>query len=97
MSKKLFTWFAVQLYIVALIGVGWLAEHGIDYYLLPLKDRPHDVMHTLLKPGGLWGHGYGIIGSSMILLLFIYSLRKRNFLGLRFGKIKNWLKPDFNS
>ena len=48
-------------------------------------------MHEYLKPGGVWGHGLGILGSAMMLLLFLYSVRKRQLFGLRFGKIGYWL------
>jgi hypothetical protein len=48
-------------------------------------------LHSNLKPSGVLGHGLGIIGSSMMLLLFLYSARKRNKFGLRFGRIGRWL------
>lgn len=64
---------------------------GFDYYILPLTERPHSELHRAFKPGGEWGHGLGILGSSMLLLLFLYSARKRNLLGLRFWKIRYWL------
>lgn len=91
MKRRLFRLFMVHLYILSFLALGYLLYWGTDYYLLPLNARPHAEMHTVLKPGGLWGHGYGVIGSSMILLLFLYSLRKRQMLWLRFGKIRNWL------
>ncbi|MCP4703218.1 MAG: DUF3810 domain-containing protein [candidate division Zixibacteria bacterium] len=91
MRNRIFNWFMVHLYIFSLAGLVFLLFWGMNYYQLPLLERPHDTLHLLLKPGGLWGHGYGMIGSAMILLLFLYSLRKRNFIGLRFGKIRNWL------
>jgi len=91
MKNRGFKWLMVHLYIFSLAGLALLLIWGLNYYLLPIQERPHSTLHLLLKPGGLWGHGYGIVGSSMILLLFLYSLRKRNFIGLRFGKIRNWL------
>ncbi|MFQ5823041.1 MAG: hypothetical protein ACE5JB_03200 [bacterium] len=68
-----------------------VAVKGYDYYRLPLEDRPHSSLHAFWKPSGVWGHGLGILGSSMMLLLFLYSARKRNLFGLRFGKIRYWL------
>lgn len=73
-----------------LLAVG-VAITGLEYYLLPLEERPHSDFHESLKPGGTWGHGLGILGSSMLLLLFLYSARKREKFGLRFGSMKNWL------
>ncbi len=64
---------------------------GLPYYLLPLGERPHTDMHTQLKPAGIWGHGLGIIGTAMVLLLLLYSARKRLLMGLRFGKLRRWL------
>lgn len=65
--------------------------HGSGYYQMALEQRPHSPLHATLKPGGSWGHGLGILGSSMMLLLFLYSARKRQVCGLRFGKVRNWL------
>jgi len=64
---------------------------GLPYYLLPLAERPHTDMHAQLKPAGIWGHGLGIIGTAMVLLLLLYSARKRLLLGLRFGTLRRWL------
>lgn len=91
MSGKLFKSFLGLLYFVSVIVIIYLALVGMQYYLTPVIERPHADMHTLLKPGGEFGHGYGVIGSAFILLLFLYSLRKRAFLGLRWGNIRKWL------
>lgn len=79
------------LYTVSLWFIIIIAVKGKDYYKLPLHARPHSSLHADLKPGGVWGHGLGILGSTMMLLLFLYSARKRNLFGLRFGKIRYWL------
>jgi hypothetical protein len=79
------------MYGVGLVCVAALLLRGYEYYMLPLVERPHSVWHNYLKPGGLWGHGLGIWGSTLMLLLFLYSARKRQLFGLRFGKIRYWL------
>lgn len=79
------------LYTAGILAAGALFLQGIDYYRTPLVERPHAERHTELKPGGIVGHGLGILGSGMIMLLFIYSLRRRTLLGLRFGDIGKWL------
>ena len=79
------------LYLSGLAVLIYAAWYGWDYYWLPLQERPHEALHSALKPGGLIGHGLGIIGSSMILLLFLYSARKRGKLGLRHGRMSRWL------
>lgn len=79
------------LYTVSILFAAGVILKGYGYYSLPVEMRPHSALHQALKPGGLWGHGLGILGSSMVLLLFLYSARKRSLFGLRFGRIKNWL------
>ncbi|MFQ5603736.1 MAG: hypothetical protein ACE5HS_10750 [bacterium] len=79
------------LYAVSILFAFAVIIKGYEYYHLPLELRPRSPLHKTLKPGGIWGHGLGILGSAMILLLFLYSARKRQFCGLRFGKIRYWL------
>lgn len=81
----------IILYATGFLFALMVAAKGLGYYGLPLGQRPYSDLHRTLKPGGLWGHGLGILGSSMLLLLFLYSARKRNVLGLRFGKMSYWL------
>jgi len=91
MKRSLLYRILVVLYILAFTFAGIVAIVGWKYYALPLQERPHHALHPFLKPGGLWGHGMGIVGSSMILLLFLYSARKRELFGLRFGRTRSWL------
>lgn len=79
------------LYAVGFTAVAAIAVIGIPYYRLPTDERPHSALHTLFKPGGSWGHGLGIVGSTMVLLLFLYSVRKRRWMGLRAGRLSRWL------
>ncbi|MFQ5638381.1 MAG: hypothetical protein ACE5IR_10355 [bacterium] len=81
----------VSLYTSGFVFIAMVAAKGFEYYNLPLEQRPHFPLHNTLKPGGVWGHGLGIMGSAMLLLLFIYSARKRQFLKFRSGKIRHWL------
>jgi hypothetical protein len=64
---------------------------GLPYYMLVASERPHSAMHAQLKPAGVWGHGLGVIGTAMILLLLLYSARKRGLMGIRFGRLRRWL------
>lgn len=91
MKVNLFGSFLFVLYLIGLAVLAYSAWYGWDYYWLPLGERPHFELHNELKPGGFIGHGLGIIGSTMILLLFLYSARKRGKFGLRFGRIGRWL------
>lgn len=81
----------ILLYGTGILFAAAVAAKGYGYYVLPVEARPHTALHAAMKPGGAWGHGLGILGSAMILLLFLYSARKRQVCGLRFGKIRYWL------
>ncbi|MBT7788560.1 MAG: hypothetical protein HN757_06750 [Calditrichaeota bacterium] len=54
-------------------------------------DRPHNPIHSNWKPGGFVGHGAGIIGSVLMLVLFLYSARKRFRFMRKWGNIRYWL------
>ncbi len=71
----------------------FLVYYGYGYYRLPLEERFFYQGHNLLKPGGSWGHGFGIIGSVfMILGIILYMVRKRSRFLSRFGLLKHWLE-----
>jgi len=81
----------IILYSIGLVFVVMVFVKGFSYYFAPEDIRPHLELHRELRPSGRWGHGLGIAGSTMMLLLFLYSARKKQFCGLRFGKIRYWL------
>ena len=88
------TWFDVSMRILYTAGIVFVVAvlvTALPYYTLPLTERPHSDMHAPLKPSGIWGHGLGIAGSAMILLLLLYSLRKRGVFGLRVAPLRRWL------
>ncbi|MGB5874685.1 MAG: hypothetical protein WBH56_13265, partial [Bacteroidota bacterium] len=58
-----------------------------------LEERPFHPQYDTLKPTGILGHGYGIIGSLMIISGVIsYTSRKRLRSFARLGKIKYFLE-----
>ncbi len=77
--------------IALVVAVWWIVLGTDGYYGLSLLDRPHHDVHKEFKPGGIVGHGLGIAGSVMILLLLTYSLRKRVKVVRRVGKLSTWL------
>ncbi len=87
-----------KVYVFFLIAAGLLSTivlgiHGAGYYATPLEDRPFHPQYTSLKPTGLLGQGYGIIGSLMITVgVIMYSSRKRWRAMANLGRIKNWLE-----
>ncbi|MBI4499860.1 MAG: hypothetical protein HY700_01745 [Gemmatimonadetes bacterium] len=76
---------------LALAGFG--LGLGIEYYLLPLDQRPFSPMYARFRPAGTFGLRYGIIGTSLIIAgVFLYSVRKRLHLLRGAGKLKYWLE-----
>jgi hypothetical protein len=81
-------------YLLSLGFIAHLAWRGLPYYLTPLVERPRHEAYWALKPGGSLGHLFGIVGSSLMVLMQLYTVRKR-FPGLRrVGRLRLWL--DFH-
>jgi hypothetical protein len=78
--------------LVWLAVAGTLLVWGFPYYITPLQARAYSAYHELLKPSGLVGQGYGVIGTLMMVVgVTGYSLRRRVRWLTRFGKLKTWL------
>jgi hypothetical protein len=66
---------------------------GISYYSISLEERVYHPDHALLKPSGALGHGFGIIGSSLMIIgMLSYMARKRYRSLSRLGLLKHWLE-----
>jgi hypothetical protein len=89
---------AHKIYIFALTGMVVLAliilcYMGFPFYLFPLDQRFFQPDYNFLKPGGVWGHGIGILGSLLIILgIVLYMARKRMRSMSRMGLLKHWLE-----
>lgn len=71
-----------------------LSLYGFRYYRLDAAHRLLSPQHRVLKPSGTIGHGLGFLGAILLLLLFLYPIRKRwAWLG-RQGRTRHWL--DFH-
>jgi hypothetical protein len=87
-----------KVYVFFLLAVGLLsaiaiAVHGAGYYSTPLEDRPFHPLYSSLKPTGVLGQGYGIVGSLMITAgVMLYSSRKRWRALANLGRIRSWLE-----
>ncbi len=78
--------------LVWLAVAGTLLVWGFPYYITPLQARAYSTYHELLKPSGLVGQGYGVIGTLMMVVgVTGYSLRRRVRWLNRAGKLKTWL------
>lgn len=82
----------ILLYSLTVAATLYLAGYGFEYYALDLQDRPHHELHEKWKPSGLIGQGAGIVGSALMLILLLYSARKRlRFMQQGWGDIRYWL------
>jgi hypothetical protein len=76
-------------FLVAAIGLAL----GLQYYLLPLDQRPFSDLYDKFRPAGTFGLRYGIVGASLITIgVILYTARKRLRLLARAGKLKYWLE-----
>jgi len=82
------------LYAVSLVAVFFYLREGWPYYSTPLIERPHHEDFWRLKPGGSLGHAFGIVGSSLMVVMLVYSVRKRARFLRRAGRLRSWL--DFH-
>lgn len=82
----------IVLYSLTVAATLYLAGYGVEYYTLSLQERPHSDLHESWKPSGFIGQGAGIIGSALMLILLLYSMRKRvRFMQQGWGDIRYWL------
>jgi hypothetical protein len=93
MNKTAHTIFIGAMVIIIIASVIGLTYKGFNYYGITLEDRFFLPQHESLKPSGYLGHGYGIVGSAMIIVgLFSYMARKRVKRFARLGFLKHWLE-----
>jgi len=67
-----------------------LWSFGADYYLSDLRSRVEHSAYETLRPGGLIGHGYGIVGTALILANLLYLARRR-LARWSLGSMATWL------
>jgi len=81
------------LILIAVFTSVYLAYEGYAYYSLGVENRFFHPDHQSLKPSGSLGHGFGIVGSLMMLIgVSSYMLRKRLKSLSRSGLLKYWLE-----
>jgi len=82
------------LYALLLGSVAYFTLHGLPYYLTPVLERPRHPLYWQLKPGGSWGLAFGTAGAVMMVVMLLYSVRKRFVALRRLGPVSVWL--DFH-
>jgi hypothetical protein len=64
---------------------------GLDFYGTPLLERGHHPGYWIWKAGGTIGHKLGLVGSAMMVLMLLYSVRRRVGALRRAGPLSRWL------
>lgn len=80
--------------VVAVGLTAWLliGLDGWTYYGTPIAVRGYSPAHRLLRPSGPVGQTLGVLGAALMLVPFIYMLRKRVFRPKVAGNLKRWLE-----
>ena len=93
MNKKLHAIYVGSFFVIGIAVLILLAINGYQYYSTPIEERFFDPSHASLKPSGNLGHGFGIIGTFMMIFgVAIYMFRKRSRKLFTFGYLKHWLE-----
>ncbi len=93
MNKKLHLIYIGSFFVVGIAVLILLGINGYQYYSTPIEERFFDPSHATLKPSGGLGHGFGIIGTLMMIFgVAIYMTRKRSRKLFTFGYLKHWLE-----
>ena len=93
MNKTVHLIYVGTFFVVGILVLILLAFNGYQYYSLPVEERFFNASHNILKPSGVWGHGFGIIGTLMMIVgVTIYMIRKRSRKLFTFGYLKHWLE-----
>lgn len=81
----------IGLFSLTVAAVVLIALQGWEYYTADRLDRPHLELHEDWKAGGKIGHGLGVIGSLLMLLMLLYIPRKKMRRLQNVGKLSQWL------
>lgn len=89
-AHKIFIGILVGIVVVTCVA---LVYKGLSYYRTSVEERFYHPDNNLLKPSGILGHGFGIVGSLLIVIgVAIYMARKRYHFMSRLGILKHWLE-----
>ncbi|MEQ1855894.1 MAG: hypothetical protein ABL963_05440 [Longimicrobiales bacterium] len=85
--------FSRWLFVIGVVLGGGALLAGLDYYVLPIAERPFSPMHAQFAPTGLVGQGFGIAGTLMMAVGVVsYGARKRLRSLAKLGRLKSWLQ-----
>ncbi len=93
MNNTIHRLFVFFLFFLGILSVVFIFIRNFDYYTLPDEERPYHARYDELKPSGIESHGYGIVGTAMVIVgVITYSTRKRFRALNQVGKIKYFLE-----
>ena len=93
MNKSLHRVYVILFIIVGVGVTGLLWLNGYNFYTAPIEERFFQPQYEMLKPSGILGHAFGILGSIMMILgVAIYMIRKRVRRFFTVGYLKYWLE-----
>jgi hypothetical protein len=93
MNKTVHKIYIGSFFLIGILVTVLLIYNGFTYYSTSIEERFFNPDHSNLKPSGVWGHGFGIIGTLMMITgVAIYMLRKRNRKFFTYGYLKHWLE-----
>lgn len=65
---------------------------GLQYYSTPLAVRGYHALHRSLRPSGPLGQTFGVVGGALMLVPFLYLLRKKLVRWTWLGSMRTWLE-----
>jgi len=81
----------ISFYTLALAGIVYLLFSGGSYSLTPLIERPRHQDYWSLKPGGTRGYWFGVVGTVLMVVMHLYSVRRRVPALRDLGRLCSWL------
>jgi hypothetical protein len=78
-------------YFLLLLFCAVLLFYGRTYYFAPAAQRARHVLNPVLRQSGTAGHFFAVLGTFFMLLLLLYSLRKRCRFARNWGSLNAWL------
>jgi putative YpdA family bacillithiol system oxidoreductase len=90
-GKERASWLVPALTVLGIIIIAVLLWKGRNFYFLAKSARIRSPLRETMRPGGLWGHGVGIVATLFMLSNFFYAVRKRWRLLKGTSTIRSWL------
>jgi len=82
-----------RLFLAALLATPLAATAlWVSYYFSSAAERVRSPLHALLRPSGLVGQSFGILGLGLFLFMWLYPFRKKLGLVRWLGTVGAWLR-----